>query len=102
MPVTEMNDRAESNRGPYRAFFGELRRLGYVEGQNLLIERYSGEGRAVEGGAPYYPGLARDVVRRNPDLIFAIGNQMVLDFKVETTTIAIVGTAAASFFEAQF
>jgi putative tryptophan/tyrosine transport system substrate-binding protein len=34
------------------------------------------------------------VVRRNPDLIFAIGNQMVLDFKVETTTIAIVGTAA--------
>ena len=24
----------------WRAFFGELRRLGYVEGQNLIIERY--------------------------------------------------------------
>jgi putative ABC transport system substrate-binding protein len=28
----------------WRAFFGELRRLGYVEGQNLIIERYSAEG----------------------------------------------------------
>jgi putative ABC transport system substrate-binding protein len=28
----------------------ELRRLGYIEGQNLLIERYSGEGRI--GAAP--------------------------------------------------
>jgi len=26
------------------AFFGELRRLGYVEGKNLRVERYSGEG----------------------------------------------------------
>src|SRR5215471_12200818 len=26
-----------------KAFFDELRRLGYVEGQNLLIEGYSGE-----------------------------------------------------------
>ena len=25
----------------WRAFFGELRRLGYVEGKNLIIERYS-------------------------------------------------------------
>jgi putative ABC transport system substrate-binding protein len=29
----------------YRAFFEELRRLGDVEGQNLTVERYSGEGR---------------------------------------------------------
>jgi putative ABC transport system substrate-binding protein len=29
----------------WRAFFGELRRLGYVEGKNLIIERYSAEGR---------------------------------------------------------
>ena len=29
----------------WRAFFGELRRLGYVEGQNLAIERYWAEGR---------------------------------------------------------
>ena len=29
------------------AMFEELTRLGYVEGRNLLIERYSGEGRAA-------------------------------------------------------
>jgi hypothetical protein len=29
-----------------RAIFTELRRFGYIEGKNVLIERYSGEGRA--------------------------------------------------------
>jgi len=40
--VSEMN-----LRGPphYRAFFEELSRLGYVEGQNLGVERYTGETR---------------------------------------------------------
>jgi putative ABC transport system substrate-binding protein len=64
----------------------ELRRLGYVEGQNLLIERYSGEGRAK-----HYSELIREVVRRNPDVIIAFNNAIVLDFKAATTTIPIVG-----------
>jgi putative ABC transport system substrate-binding protein len=64
--------------------WGELRRLGYVEGQNLLIERYSGEGRTAR-----YPDLARDVVRRNPDVIITVG-QEIFDFKAATTTIPIV------------
>jgi putative ABC transport system substrate-binding protein len=42
-PVAEMT---ETGSLPYyRAFFDELRRLGYIEGQNLIVERYSGEGR---------------------------------------------------------
>jgi putative tryptophan/tyrosine transport system substrate-binding protein len=69
-----------------RAFFDELRRLGYIEGQNLLIERYSGEGHAS-----HYPNLARDVVRSNPDLIIVFTNELALDFKAATTTIPIVG-----------
>jgi len=63
----------------------EFRRLGYVEGQNLVIERFCGEGRAA-----HYPDLARDVVRRNPDVIIAFGNELVLDFKAATSTIPIV------------
>jgi putative ABC transport system substrate-binding protein len=63
-----------------------LRGLGYIEGQNLLIERYSGEGRAAR-----YPELARDVVRRDPDVIITIDNPLTLDFKAATTTIPIVG-----------
>jgi putative ABC transport system substrate-binding protein len=71
----------------FKAFFNELRRLGYVEGQDLLIERYSGEGRASQ-----YANLAREVVSRNPDVIVSIGtNELTLDFKAATTTIPIVG-----------
>ena len=71
----------------FRAVFNELRRLGYIEGQSLLIERYSGEGHAA-----HYPDLAREVVSRNPDVILSIGsNALTLDFKAATTTIPIVG-----------
>ena len=77
----------ERNGNPFaKAFFDELRRLGYIEGQNLLIERYSGEGHAS-----HYPDLARDVVRGNPDLIIVFTNELALDFKAATTTIPIVG-----------
>src|SRR6516162_6432106 len=71
------------------AIFTELRRLGYVEGQNLLIERYSGEGRAA-----HYPDLARDVVRRKPDVIISSTTDLTLDFKAATTAIPIVGIFA--------
>jgi len=70
----------------FSALFNELRRLGYVEGQNLLIERYSGEGRASR-----YPDLARDVVSHNPDVIICGTSYLTLDFKAATTTIPIVG-----------
>src|SRR5215831_5149817 len=69
-----------------KALFNELRRAGYVEGQNLLIERYSGEGRAK-----HYPELARDVVRSNPDLILVLDTDLSIDLKAATTTIPIVG-----------
>jgi putative ABC transport system substrate-binding protein len=48
----------------WRAFFGELQRLGYVEGQNLIIERYS-----VEGHVDRHVDLAKGVISRNPELI---------------------------------
>ena len=41
-PVVRIND-PESRY--WQAFWDELRRLGDVEGQNLTVERYSGEGR---------------------------------------------------------
>jgi putative ABC transport system substrate-binding protein len=68
------------------AFFGELRRLGYVEGKNLVVERYSGEGRVER-----FRELATNVVRRNPDLIYTFSPEMLLAFKAATTTIPIVG-----------
>jgi putative ABC transport system substrate-binding protein len=63
----------------------ELRQLGYVEGHNLVVERFSGEGR-VEN----YPKLARDVAARNPNVVFAITVWMVGPLKEATSTIPIV------------
>jgi putative ABC transport system substrate-binding protein len=75
--------------GRYKAFFEELSRLGYVEGQNLAVERYSGEGRPER-----YVALVREVVSSHPDLIFAIAGPLALAFKTATTTIPIVTVTA--------
>src|SRR6059058_2156634 len=42
IPTTQLTETGGGSA--WRAFFGELRRLGYVEGENLIIERYSAEG----------------------------------------------------------
>jgi putative ABC transport system substrate-binding protein len=72
-------------RGP-GALFDELRRLGYVEGKNLVVERYSGEGRPE-----HFRALAGEVAGRNPDVVLALGPDLVLAFKTATATIPIVG-----------
>jgi putative ABC transport system substrate-binding protein len=64
-----------------RSFLDGLRELGYVEGQNVLIERHSAEGKAER-----LPGLAAELVRKNPDLILASGEQ--------TTPVVLAATAA--------
>ena len=69
----------------WRAFFGELRRLGYVEGENLIIERYSAEGHHER-----YADLAREIVTRNPDVIVTGTNPVVIAFKAATSTIPVV------------
>jgi putative tryptophan/tyrosine transport system substrate-binding protein len=47
-PAASINDQALRL---WQAFFEELRRLGNVEGQNLAVERYSGEGRQLRSRA---------------------------------------------------
>jgi len=69
----------------WRAFFSELRRLGYVEGENLIIERYSADGHHER-----YANLAREIVTSSPDLIVTGTNPVVIEFKAATSTIPIV------------
>src|ERR1700694_3355460 len=69
----------------WRAFFAELRRSGYVEGENLIIERYS-----AEGHHEHYADLAREIVNRNPDLIVTGTNPVVIAFRAATSTIPII------------
>jgi putative ABC transport system substrate-binding protein len=81
-PVARINDAASRYWQP---FWEELRRLGDAEGQNLIVEGYSGEGRP-EG----YAHLAREVASRNPDVIVAITGPVALAVRAATGTIPIV------------
>jgi putative tryptophan/tyrosine transport system substrate-binding protein len=85
-PVTRIND--QQSRA-WQAFWEELRRLGDVEGQNLTVERYSGEGRP-EG----YAELAREIVSRKPDVIVPISPPIMRAVSAATSTIPIVGSGA--------
>src|SRR5262249_30859244 len=76
--------RPETEQRHFRAFFDELRRLGYVENQNLIVETY---GREQNTSGP--EALAAEVVRAKPDLVYAVGPGAAL-FKELTTTIPIV------------
>jgi putative ABC transport system substrate-binding protein len=85
-PAAEMT---ETGSPRFSALFKELRRLGYVEGQNVVVERYSGAGQTE-----HYSELANEVVRHKPDLILTITSRMVLNFRAATTAIPIVGLMA--------
>jgi ABC-type uncharacterized transport system substrate-binding protein len=82
-PISELTE--TSSLKYYRAFFQELRRLGYIEGQNAMIERYSGG-----GNVEHYSELAAEVARRNPDVILAVSPAMAKPLKEVTSTIPIV------------
>jgi hypothetical protein len=83
----DQSQRHGPRRQPYRALFEELSRLGYIEGQNLTVDRYSGEGRPEQ----QLPDLARVVVSTHPDLILSQSARLALQFKIATSTIPIVG-----------
>jgi putative ABC transport system substrate-binding protein len=83
-PVTRVNDTGSRY---WHAFWEELGRLGDVEGQNLIVERYSGEGRPAG-----FVDLAREVVRGNPEVIVAIAGPITSVISAATGTIPIVAS----------
>jgi putative ABC transport system substrate-binding protein len=81
-PAASIND---TGGRAWQAFFEELRRSGDIEGQNLTIDRYSGEGRP-EG----YAELARQVAKQNPDAIVAVTDAVARSVRAATSTVPIV------------
>jgi putative tryptophan/tyrosine transport system substrate-binding protein len=86
-PVEVMNESTGPEYPLWGPLFKELRRLGYVEGQNLVVERYSAR-------SDYTPDLARKVVATNPDLIFCLENLIAHDLIATTDRIPIIGLVA--------
>jgi len=67
------------------AFKRGLRELGYVEGQNLLLEPRYGEGKAEQ-----LPVLAAELARLKVDVIVAVTNSVIEAVRQATPTIPIV------------
>jgi putative ABC transport system substrate-binding protein len=78
----------DSENRYYRALFAELRRLGQIVDDNLVVERWSAEKASV--GAP---ALVDEVVRSNPDVVYVVGPGALL-FKRATATIPVVALTA--------
>jgi putative ABC transport system substrate-binding protein len=81
-------DQLTETAGPFwvRRFYETLRGLGYSEGGNLVVERYSAEGRSER-----FAALAAAVVSSKPDIIVLNHNDLVKAFAAATATIPIVG-----------
>jgi putative ABC transport system substrate-binding protein len=77
------------------AFYDELRKRGYVEGQNLTVER-----RNANRQPGQLPALAMELVALRPDLIVASGPQPSRAAKDATSTIPIVMVAVADPIQA--
>jgi putative ABC transport system substrate-binding protein len=76
---------SEPSDPAFRAFVHDLRKFGYVEGQNLVLERRSAEGRFER-----LPDLAAELVRLKVDVIVASSGAATRAVKKATTTIPIV------------
>jgi len=85
VPADKPEDMRIGGDPNWAILFEEMKRLGYVEGVNLVVDRYSAEGRFDR-----YPEIARDVVATRPDVIYALSNLLVLALQSETRTIPIV------------
>jgi len=73
----------------YDGLFEGLHDLGYVEGQNLIIER-----RYAEGRAERFNEFAKEMVQLKADVIVVVTTPAALAVMHETTAIPIVHPAA--------
>lgn len=79
----------EDGLAAWPGFLKELRRLGYVEGTDIVIERYSAKGRRER-----FDEFVSDVVGRTPTLIVTAPNPFTILFMSKTNTIPIVAILA--------
>jgi putative tryptophan/tyrosine transport system substrate-binding protein len=79
-------------RNEYVAFFDELRRRGFIEGQNLTVE-FRAYGQHVD----LIPQYAAELVEARVDVIAASGDETVRAIQQATKTIPIVAIVSDMF-----
>jgi putative ABC transport system substrate-binding protein len=80
-----------NNPGPEEAFRQGLRDLGYIEGQNILVEYRSQEGKADRG-----PGLVAELIQLKVDVLVLVPSPAIRAAKQATKTIPLVMVTTAS------
>jgi putative ABC transport system substrate-binding protein len=83
-PVSEMAE-PEPAHPSARAFVLGLRALGYVEGQNLILERRSAEGRFER-----FSDIVRELVAGKVEVIVTTANPTTREARRVTSTVPIV------------
>jgi putative ABC transport system substrate-binding protein len=83
IPAAQITD--EGINSSWREFYLELRRLGFVEGENLVIDRFSAEGHPER-----YPDLASEIIKDHPDLIVSENNPIARTLGATTTAVPII------------
>jgi putative ABC transport system substrate-binding protein len=71
----------------YVAFFDELRKLGFVEGQNLAVDT-----RGFAARSEQFPELAMELVKSNLDVLVCGADAAIRAAQQATQTIPILGT----------
>jgi putative ABC transport system substrate-binding protein len=69
----------------FAPFFGELGRLGFIEGQNLTVDR-----RGFDAQYDQFSAIAADLVRAGPDAILCGGDAAIRAAQAATSSIAVV------------
>jgi putative tryptophan/tyrosine transport system substrate-binding protein len=80
-PISDMSETSQD----YGALFKEFRRLGYVEGKNLVVLRFSAGGNPAR-----YDPIIREVVSASPDVVITANNPLVLRFKALVHSIPVL------------
>jgi putative ABC transport system substrate-binding protein len=88
-PVSELVGPEPANPA-FRAFVQGLRGLGHVEGQNLILERRSAEGRPERFG-----DIVAELVALESDVILTGNDRMTRAAKAVTSTVPIVMAISA-------
>ncbi len=91
--VLELNSR-ERPTPALPSFRKGLRDLGYVEGQNILLDY-----RYADGKADRFPALAAELVQLAPDVLWLHTNPAARSAKRATTTIPIVVAVSIGLVE---
>jgi putative tryptophan/tyrosine transport system substrate-binding protein len=77
--------RSAGNPTEAAGFRQGLKELGYIEGQNIIVEYRFGEGRT-----DHIPDHVAGLVQLRPDVLVAVGDLTARDVKSVTTTIPVV------------